>query len=85
MRTTRIEVCGNQGKAMLQRENGGVEIWIVVSKAGINEGKGWFLGGAASTEDRTVVARELHRLLEGFDGTNGDIADYQNAINLIAG
>ena len=89
MRTTRIDIEGPQGRATIRREERkivitGTRVMKVIERhdgQGMPIGEAFQLQGKADNHDaNVVVARMLHKYLEGYAGTNGDVFPYVDAI-----
>ena len=93
MKTTRIEIEGPNGTAVLRREDrriviAGTRLTRVVERRdgeGVPVGEAFQLVGRADNHDaNVVVARMLQKYLDGHRGTAGDVADYLRAIQNFA-
>ncbi len=93
MKTTRIDVEGAMGRASLTREGeririAGTRVTKVIEKRngeGVPVGEAFELTGRANNHDANVaVARMLQKYLDGYRGTNGDVADYARVIRMLA-
>ena len=93
MKTTRIEIEGPNGTAVLRREDRrivitGTRLTRVVERRdgeGVPVGEAFQLVGRADNHQaNVVVARMLQKYLDGHRGTSGDIADYLRVIQTFA-
>ena len=91
MRTTRIDIEGQTGKATIFRS--GDEILINLARRteagnttirrGIGHNDSWVISARSQWEQADAAAK-LQRALDGQTGTAGDIADYQRVIETFA-
>ena len=88
MRTTRIEIEGRQGHyATISRRRGSPDIEVGVLTPKCPDGMTLEVTArrdADSENARCRFARNLHRILEGCEGTNSDIEDYYREIERFA-
>ena len=82
MRIARLEIEGARGQATLWRETDE----IVARVSGHERGymNGTWRAHARRPGEQAVVARTVQRILDGYDGTAGDVAGYQHVIELLA-
>ncbi|MCX5683402.1 MAG: hypothetical protein NT049_06940, partial [Planctomycetota bacterium] len=89
MKITQMTVEGARGEARLSRVDGNIRIeakWLGRIVPGTKRDMLVFETAvldvaASSDEDRLeLAARRLQATLDGYEGTNGDVADYQRAI-----
>jgi len=94
MKTTQMTVEGAGGEVKLSREAANIRIeakWlgriIETPKRDmpVFETAAWEVAARASDKDRLeLAARRLQATLDGYEGTNGDVADYLRAIQNFA-
>ena len=94
MKTTQMTVEGARGEARLCRVDGNIRIeakWlgriIETSKRDVPvfETAVWEVAARSGDEDLLErTARRLQATLDGYEGTNGDVADYLRAIQNFA-
>ena len=93
MRTTRIEIEGPNGTAVLRREDRriiitGTRMTRVIERRdgqGVPVGEAFeLIGRADNHQANVVVARMLQKYLDGQRGTEGDVAEYLRVIDLLA-
>jgi len=89
MRTTRIDVEGQMGRATIRRDGeririAGTRVTKVIEKKNgdaVLVGEAFELIGRAANHGANVaVAKMLQKYLDGYRGTGGDVADYLRAI-----
>jgi hypothetical protein len=93
MKTTRIDVEGPNGEATITRDGQHIRIdgrrlvKAIETKAGktalVTEAF-QLLGDARDHEVNQRIARILQATLDGYRGTNGDVADYARVIQMLA-
>ena len=93
MKTTRIEIEGRGGTAAIRREDRrivitGTRVTRVVERRdgqGVPVGEAFQLVGRADNHQaNVVVARMLQKYLDGYRGTEGDVAEYLRVIETFA-
>lgn len=88
MRITNITVQGPAGRATLQHdENGRLRIDLFRGVRDNPDQPTWqtrFLEPGAGRDERWAKARLVHRVVEGFDGADGDSTDYHDLIDRMA-
>jgi len=93
MKTTRIEIEGPSGAAAIHREDRrilitGTRVTRVVERRdgqGVPVGEAFELVGRADNHQaNVVVARMLQKYLDGYRGTEGDVAEYLRVIETFA-
>ncbi|NLX57707.1 MAG: hypothetical protein GXY74_01305 [Phycisphaerae bacterium] len=88
MRTTRIEIEGRQGcYATISRRRGSPDIEVVILTPKCPDGTTLEVtarGDADSENARRRFARNLHRILEGCEGANGDVEAYYHEVERFA-
>jgi len=83
MRTTRIHVEGAHGRrAELTRDGANVRarLWLDSQRIGND-----LVVGTSRREDLYEMARRVQHAVDGYIGTDGDVADYWMAIEKLAG
>jgi len=86
MKTTRMTVEGAKGEATIAR----IEVAgkVVIGIRGVNYGvPGGVFAQNADVRDeysQLLAAARLQRELDGYEGTNGDVAEYLRAIQTFA-
>ena len=79
MRTTRIDVEGEQGEATITKKHGEIEIEIT------KRGKTTYVTAPADDPARIgMAARTTQMHCDGYDGSAGDVADYRRMIECFA-
>ena len=93
MKVTRMEVEGANGKAALKREGGDVQIdgTRLLGAFETRDGRTCLqhevfqlIADARDHEYQMKVARILQSTLDGYRGTNGDVADYARLIEMLS-
>jgi len=88
MRITRIEIEGRQGRyATISSRRGSPDIEVVILTPRCPNGTTLEVtaGSDADGENaRRRFARNLHRILEGCEGTHGDVEEYRREIERFA-
>ncbi len=80
MRVMKVEIEGAEGGATLRRAEGMVKAQWVTAAHGAREAE-------ADARDQTQLvrlAKRLQRALDGYQGTAGDIGDYNRLIQMLA-
>lgn len=80
MRTTKIEIEGPEGRATVGREGKLIHIHVYRDPRAADA----WVCHARDPEDQEDAARRLHRALEGYDGTRGDLMEYLRVIRTFA-
>ena len=92
MKVVRMMVQGARGEATLSRAEGRIRIEARWLARFVKKGKGnvpvferavWEVGRFANEECLAGLARRLQSTLDGYHGTNGDVADYLRAIQTL--
>jgi len=84
MKTTRIDIEGRAGHhATVSRKDGGRTIDIEVLTPDRPDGFVFRANPTLDASQRYAAAR-LHKALEGYEGTAGDVADYLRVIQTFA-
>ena len=80
MKTTRIDIESKAGRATIFRS--GADIVINVTRL-VGRPDSWVVP-AGNAEQMLLAARRLQQALDGYPGTEGDVAEYLNAIATFA-
>ena len=91
MRTTRIDIEGDRGRATIFRSGGDIVINVTrladrpdgTIRRGIGRNDSW-LAGCRNDKAIYQMACRLQQTLDGCPGTAGDIADYLTVIRTFA-
>ena len=91
MRTTRIDIEGDRGRATIFRSGSDIVINVTRRSAkpddtirlGIGHEDSWVVG-CRDHVGRILLAGRLQKTLDGQVGTAGDVADYQRVIETFA-
>ena len=94
MKTTQMTVEGARGEARLSRADGNIRIeakWLGRIVPGtkrdmlVFETAVWEVAARSGDDEHLeLAARRLQATLDGYEGTNGDVADYLRAIQNFA-
>jgi len=94
MKTTQMTVEGARGEARLSRVDGNIRVeakWLGRIIAGVKrdvpvfETAVWEVAARSGDEELLErTARRLQATLDGYEGTNGDVAEYLRAIQNFA-
>jgi hypothetical protein len=91
MRTTRIDIEGDRGRATIFRSGSDIVINVTRRSAkpddtirlGIGHEDSWLVGCRDHAAQQGLAVR-LQKTLDGHAGTAGDVADYQRVIETFA-
>ena len=93
MKVTQMTVEGARGEARLSRADGNIRIeakWLGRIIPGtkrdmlVFETATWEVAARADEDRLELAARRLQATLDGYEGTNGNVADYLRAIQNFA-
>jgi hypothetical protein len=94
MRTTRIDIEGDRGRATIFRSGNDIVINVTrrsgkpdaTIRRGIGHNDSWLISASSRTHHvgHVFLARQLQETLDGFRGTAGDIEEYLRAIETFA-
>ena len=88
MQITRMEIEGRQGRyATISRRRGSPDIEVTILTPRCPEGTAMQVaarGDETGEKVRRAFAGYLHRMLEGHDGTQGDIEEYYRELERFA-
>ena len=79
MKVEEVKIRGSQGEATLSRTGR----QIVAQVESLQVRAVWDAGVRAAAEQETL-ARRLQHTLDGFRGSNGDVASYRTVVELFA-